>query len=207
MMPATVSPLTTTASMTSVKRNGWPTILTTTNSAISTSPAGIAAARQLEEISSVGVMTMASSLTCSIAAGSSMTMNASVTASVNGSAYARSVAGRRLTTVFIRRFSLRRIASAAPSMPSHRKIVEASSGPRLLSLHDSVKPQAERYIRMYISLLTGDIRPSVAEHDAIIDAIEAGNADEAQVAVQTNWRHAADRIVKVIDVAGERGSW
>src|SRR3954470_21812006 len=41
----------------------------------------------------------------------------------------------------------------------HRKIVEASSGPRLLTLHDSVKPQAERYIRMYISLLTGDIRP------------------------------------------------
>ncbi len=89
----------------------------------------------------------------------------------------------------------------------HRKIVEASSGPRLLALHDSVKPQAERYIRMYISLLTGDIRPSVAEHDAIIEAIEAANADEAQVAVQTNWRHAADRITKVIEVAGERGSW
>jgi DNA-binding GntR family transcriptional regulator len=89
----------------------------------------------------------------------------------------------------------------------HRKIVEASSGPRLLALHDSVKPQAERYIRMYISMLTSDIRASVAEHDAIIEAIEAGNADEAQVAVQTNWRHAADRIGKVIEVAGERGSW
>jgi hypothetical protein len=25
--------------------------------------------------------------------------------------------------------------------------------------------------------------------------------------VQTNWRHAADRIAKVIEVAGERGSW
>jgi len=70
-----------------------------------------------------------------------------------------------------------------------------------------VKPQAERYIRMYISMLTSDIRASVAEHDAIIEAIEAGNADEAQVAVQTNWRHAADRIAKVIEVAGERGSW
>jgi DNA-binding GntR family transcriptional regulator len=89
----------------------------------------------------------------------------------------------------------------------HRKIVEASAGPRLLALHDSVKPQAERYIRMYISMLTSDIRASVAEHDAIIEAIEVGNADEAQVAVQTNWRHAADRIAKVIEVAGERGSW
>jgi DNA-binding GntR family transcriptional regulator len=89
----------------------------------------------------------------------------------------------------------------------HRKIVEASAGPRLFALHDSVKPQAERYIRMYISLLTSDIRASVAEHDAMIEAIDEGRADEAQVAVQTNWRHAADRIAKVIEVAGERGSW
>ena len=89
----------------------------------------------------------------------------------------------------------------------HRKIVDASSGPRLVALHDSVKPQAERYIRMYISMLTSDIRASVAEHDAIIDAIDAGEADAAQAAVQTNWRHAADRIGKVIEVAGERGSW
>jgi DNA-binding GntR family transcriptional regulator len=89
----------------------------------------------------------------------------------------------------------------------HRKIVEASSGPRLLTLHDSVKPQAERYIRMYISMLTSDIKASVAEHDAIIGAIEEGKVDDAQTAVQTNWRHAAERIAKVIEVAGERGSW
>jgi hypothetical protein len=25
--------------------------------------------------------------------------------------------------------------------------------------------------------------------------------------VQTNWRHAAERIARVIEVAGERGSW
>ena len=89
----------------------------------------------------------------------------------------------------------------------HRKIVEASAGTRLLALHDSVKPQAERYIRMYISMLTSDIRASVAEHDAMIDAIDAGLADDAQAAVQTNWRHAAERIARVIEVAGERGSW
>ena len=113
--------------MTSIERKGWLAILTTTNSAIRTSPAGIAADLQLDDISSVGVITIASSLTCSIAAGSSMTMNASVTASVNGSANARSAAGSRLTTVFMRKCSLRRIASAAPSMPSQRKMVEASS--------------------------------------------------------------------------------
>jgi DNA-binding GntR family transcriptional regulator len=89
----------------------------------------------------------------------------------------------------------------------HRRLVEASAGPRLIALHDSVKPQAERYIRMYISMLTSDIRASVAEHDAIIDAIDDGKVDDAQAAVQTNWRHAADRIARVIEVAGERGSW
>jgi DNA-binding GntR family transcriptional regulator len=89
----------------------------------------------------------------------------------------------------------------------HRRIVEASAGPRLLALHDAVKPQAERYIRMYISMLTTDIRVSVAEHDVIIAAIEEGRPDDAELAVQVNWRHAADRLSKVISVAGERGSW
>jgi DNA-binding GntR family transcriptional regulator len=89
----------------------------------------------------------------------------------------------------------------------HRRIVEASAGPRLLALHDAVKPQAERYIRMYISMLTTDIRVSVNEHDVIIAAIEEGRADDAEQAVQVNWRHAADRLSKVISVAGERGSW
>jgi DNA-binding GntR family transcriptional regulator len=89
----------------------------------------------------------------------------------------------------------------------HRRIVEAGVGPRLLALHEAVKPQAERYIRMYISLLTGDVKPSVDEHDAMIEAIEDGRASDAQVAVETNWRHAADRLSRVIEMAGERGSW
>jgi DNA-binding GntR family transcriptional regulator len=89
----------------------------------------------------------------------------------------------------------------------HRHIVEAAGGPRLLALHDSVKPQAERYIRMYISMLTSDITSSVSEHEVITAAIEAGQASPAQEAIAVNWRHAADRLAHVIDVAGERGSW
>ena len=89
----------------------------------------------------------------------------------------------------------------------HRRIVEASGGPRLLALHDAVKPQAERYIRMYISMLTSDIRTSVYEHDIIIAAVDEGRADDAELAVQVNWRHAADRLSKVIALAGERGTW
>ena len=89
----------------------------------------------------------------------------------------------------------------------HRSIVVASAGPRLLAMHDAVKPQAERYIRMYISMLTSDIRASVEEHERIIATIEEGRADDAQAAVEVNWRHAAERIGKVIEVAGERGNW
>jgi DNA-binding GntR family transcriptional regulator len=89
----------------------------------------------------------------------------------------------------------------------HRRIVEAGIGPRLLALHDAVKPQAERYIRLYISMLTGDLKSSVDEHDAMIEAIEEGRAEEAQRAIELNWRHAADRLSKVIEVAGERGAW
>lgn len=89
----------------------------------------------------------------------------------------------------------------------HRRIVQAGIGPRLLALHDAVKPQAERYIRMYISMLTGDIKSSVDEHEAMIDAIEEGRAGDAQQAIELNWRHAADRLSRVIEVAGERGSW
>jgi DNA-binding GntR family transcriptional regulator len=89
----------------------------------------------------------------------------------------------------------------------HRDIVESGAGPRLLALYHAVKPQAERYIRMYISMLTGDIRTSVAEHDTIIAAITEGRADDAELAVETNWRHAADRLSRVIELAGERGAW
>lgn len=83
----------------------------------------------------------------------------------------------------------------------HRHIVEASAGPRLRALHDAVKPQAERYIRMYISMLVSDIRASVYEHDIIIAAIDEGRADDAELAVQVNWRHAADRLSRLITVA------
>jgi hypothetical protein len=34
-----------------------------------------------------------------------------------------------------------------------------------------------------------------------------GRADDAERAVETNWRHAGDRLSRVIEVAGERGAW
>jgi DNA-binding GntR family transcriptional regulator len=110
----------------------------------------------------------------------------------------------------------RRAAEAHPTNHSrvydfddafHQRLVEEGAGARLRALHAAVKPQAERYIRMYISLLVGDVRPSVDEHDVIVRAIREGDPEGAQHAVQTNWRHAAERLGRVIEVAGERGSW
>lgn len=92
-------------------------------------------------------------------------------------------------------------------MEFHRRFVEAGAGPRLLALHEAVKPQVERYERLYVSALVKEIRTSVEEHEAIIDGIRRGDPDAAQQAVQTNWRNAAERLSRVIASLGERGSW
>ena len=79
----------------------------------------------------------------------------------------------------------------------HRIYVEAGSGPRLRAQHNAIKPQAERYERVYRALVT-DIGSAVGEHEAIVRAIEAGRPDDAQRAVEENWRNAAERLVRVI---------
>ncbi len=105
-------------------------------------------------------------------------------------------------------------AAAAASRPNHARIFELDeqfhrcymeqAGPRLLALHDTVKPQAERYERWYVSMLTAELPTSVVEHRAIIKAIRVGDADEAQRAVERNWRNAAERLAAVVVATGER---
>jgi DNA-binding GntR family transcriptional regulator len=89
----------------------------------------------------------------------------------------------------------------------HRSIVEASAGPRLLTLHNSVKPQTERYWRLYASAIVDQLSVSLAEHACIIRGIEEGDGDAAEHGVQVNWQNGAERLSKVIDTLGERGSW
>lgn len=89
----------------------------------------------------------------------------------------------------------------------HRTYVEAGGGSRLRRLHASVKPQAERYTRVYISALLDEIQTSVREHRKITAAVEEGRANHAKAAAETNWRNAAGRLGRVIDSFGERGSW
>ena len=89
----------------------------------------------------------------------------------------------------------------------HRTIVEASAGPRLLELHRSTQPQAERYWRLYASAILDELGTSVQEHNEIIRAISDGEPDAAEKGIQLNWENGADRLSRVIDTIGERGSW
>lgn len=89
----------------------------------------------------------------------------------------------------------------------HSSYVDGVSGPRLLALHHAIKPQVERYSRLYISSLVDELPTSVKEHGAIIRAIAAGDPAGAQRAVETNWRNASGRLARVIAEHGERGIW
>jgi DNA-binding GntR family transcriptional regulator len=89
----------------------------------------------------------------------------------------------------------------------HWHYMSAVQAPRLLALHRAIKPQADRYRRIYSSAFAHESQVSVDEHTQIIRCIAEGEAEAAQRAVQTNWRNAADRLAHVIEMMGERGSW
>jgi DNA-binding GntR family transcriptional regulator len=89
----------------------------------------------------------------------------------------------------------------------HQTYVDACGGPRVQAMHAVVKPQAERYRRLYSTALGGHIHASLAEHEAIVRGIGEGDPEAAERAVKTNWRNAAERLVRVIERMGERGSW
>ncbi|CAN5766417.1 GntR family transcriptional regulator [soil metagenome] len=89
----------------------------------------------------------------------------------------------------------------------HRRVVEAGAGPRLLALHDSFKPQSERYGRIYSSALIDEIGTSAEEHEQVVVGIEEGDGDAAEQALRRNWWNASERLARVIVTMGERGSW
>jgi DNA-binding GntR family transcriptional regulator len=89
----------------------------------------------------------------------------------------------------------------------HRKCVAAGAGPRLLALHESFKPQSERYGRIYSSALIEEMATSVEEHDTVIRGIDAGDPEAAEQAMRHNWWNASERLSHIIDTLGEQGSW
>lgn len=92
-------------------------------------------------------------------------------------------------------------------MDFHRHFVEVGGGARTIALHDAIKPQSERYIRLYTSALIDQIGTSVKEHEAIVDAIRRGDVEAARNTVRINWANASDRLSGVIETLGEKGSW
>jgi len=74
-------------------------------------------------------------------------------------------------------------------------------------LHAAIKPQTERYWRLYASSILDQLGLSVSEHVSIIENIGSGNSDASERAMQANWQNGAERLSKVIATLGERGSW
>lgn len=89
----------------------------------------------------------------------------------------------------------------------HSTFFEAGAGPRLRSLHDSVKPQAERYLVLYLNAMAERLDESVREHDRIIAAIDSADAEAAMAAVAVNWLGAGKRLDTTMQRLGERGVW
>jgi DNA-binding GntR family transcriptional regulator len=89
----------------------------------------------------------------------------------------------------------------------HQAIIDTGAGPRLRAIHSGIKPQTERYWRLYASAIIDRLDVSVNEHLAIINSIERGDADAAERAIQANWKNGAERLCQVIENLGERGSW
>ena len=89
----------------------------------------------------------------------------------------------------------------------HEAYVDGVAGPRVVALHRAIKPQCERYARLYINVLLDELPTSVREHEAIASAIAKGDPRAAQRAVETNWHNAADRLASAIEEVGERGIW
>ena len=104
-------------------------------------------------------------------------------------------------------------AKAAPAvlfdldLQFHEAYVEGVAGPRVVALHRAIKPQSERYARLYVNVLLDELPTSVKEHEAIAAAIAKGDPAAAQHAVETNWHNAAIRLADVITEHGERGIW
>ena len=89
----------------------------------------------------------------------------------------------------------------------HDIFVERGAGARLERFHASIRPQAERYIRVYVAAHRFEIDESVEEHEGIINAIDAGQPDWAEQATVDNYRSAEERLRRDIEEIGERGSW
>ena len=79
------------------------------------------------------------------------------------------------------------------------------AGPRLRLLLDGLRSHLDRYEFFYGRLQGAGFEATFEEHDAIVAAIESGDADGAEQAVRANWLNGADRLAAIVQRAGETG--
>jgi DNA-binding GntR family transcriptional regulator len=89
----------------------------------------------------------------------------------------------------------------------HHTLDEAATGRRLSSELRALQPQVERYERVYTAALVTDFAEALKEHDQMIAAITAGDADAAERSTIANWRLGSERYARIVQDLGERGSW
>lgn len=89
----------------------------------------------------------------------------------------------------------------------HAHYVEAGAGSRLKTLHGTLRPHKERYLRFYMSGLIDQVETSIREHEEIVDGIRRGDPAAAEEAAKVTWRNGARRLTEVIEKRGELGSW
>jgi DNA-binding GntR family transcriptional regulator len=89
----------------------------------------------------------------------------------------------------------------------HNRLMTESAGPRLRALYHSVRPQVERYWRLYASTIINELHRSVTEHNEIVSAIRKGDPEAIERGIQRNWLNGLERISRLIELFGERGSW
>ncbi len=88
----------------------------------------------------------------------------------------------------------------------HRTLLEAASGPRVMEIHATLQPQAERYWRLYSDAILGELGQSAREHNEILKALREGDASAAEQGVQLNWSNGFARLAAMM-ASGKRGRW
>jgi DNA-binding GntR family transcriptional regulator len=118
----------------------------------------------------------------------------------------------------LREFNEEFRAEAAKAMPDgrrffelhvgfHDRLVRGTSAPRLMTLHGAIKPQADRYRRVYGTALVGVAPDITDEHERVVDAIDAGDPARAERCAHEYWMSAIGRMTAIIAEWGEKGSW
>jgi len=102
-------------------------------------------------------------------------------------------------------FDLRRAYDAHAGW--HRSLAEQGAGPRLQGELRALRARVCRYERLATPLLVRDVAALRDAHEAVAEAIEAGDAERAAEHVERHWMHAGDAYRQVVAVVGPWGDW